>query len=415
VKRSFSNAQRVFLASGLGLIAATYGLVRLAYGLFLPDVQHELGLRADVAGGISAGASAMYCVGAVTGLLLATRLPRALVSAATLIAGTGALGMAAAPDPFWFGAASVAGSAGAGLASPALVQLVGQLVPGTEQDRAQSIVNAGTGPGLVGAGVLALALLPDWRTAWAWSGVFTLVVGGVLLVASRRSQARDRTRPAQSLHRPGTSSQWLRAHARPVVVALLFGAGSAAVWTYGRSVLVDAGASVAVSVSAWIALGVGGAAVVVTARWTSRLGARTLWAVTAGPVALAVLALGILPGSTVLALVSCAVFGWGYTAATGALIAWSTEIDPERAAAGTSMLFVALVLGQAAGAAGAGAVVGAWGYPAVFVAGAVVTAVSALAVLRHGAAIVHRSSLEPVHDWRRRPAGRLDRTPPSDH
>ncbi|WP_144712753.1 MFS transporter [Curtobacterium pusillum] len=377
MKRSFSNRQRLFLASGLGLIAATYGLVRLAYGLFLPDVQHDLGLGADVAGGISAGASAVYCVGAVIGFLFARRLPRVLVSAAALVAGAGALGMAAASGPLWFGAASVLGSAGAGLASPALVQLVARLVPDAEQDRAQSIVNAGTGPGLVGAGVLALVLLPDWRTAWGWSGVFALVVGGVLLVAS----GGDRPRPPAPARPRATPAGWLRAHASPIAVALLFGAGSAAVWTYGRSVLVDAGAPVVVSVSAWIALGAGGAAVVVTARWTSRLGARTLWAVTAGSVALAVLALGTLPAWTVLALLSCAVFGWGYTAATGSLIAWSTEIDPERAAAGTSMLFVALVLGQAGGAAGAGAVVAACGYPAAFVAGAAVTAASALAVL----------------------------------
>jgi predicted MFS family arabinose efflux permease len=167
-----------------------------------------------------------------------------------------------------------------------------------------------------------------------------------------------------------------------LVLALLFGAGSAVVWTYGRSLLVDAGAPVAVSVSAWTALGLGGAAVAVTARWTSRLRARTLWVVTTASVAVAVLALGAVPRSTVVALVACVVFGWGYTAATGALIAWTTEIDPDRAAAGTSMLFVALVLGQAVGAAAAGVVVGAAGPLVAFVLGAVVTAVSCVPAVR---------------------------------
>lgn len=361
--------------SGLGLIAATYGLVRLAYGLFLPDVQRDLGLRADAAGWVSSGASALYCVGAVAGFLLAARMPRVLVAVATLVAGAGAIAMATAGGAPAFGISAVVASAGAGLASPALVRIVAEQVPAALLGRAQAIVNAGTGPGLVGAGVLALVLLPDWRTAWAVSGVFALAVGALLLVVSRGGTAGSRS--------PLPGAPWFAAHRGVLVLALLFGAGSAVVWTYGRSALVEAGASVVVSVSAWIALGIGGAAVVVTARWTNGLRARTLWAVTAGSVAVAVVVLGAAPQSTIAALLACAVFGWGYTAATGALIAWTTEIDAERSSAGTSMLFVALVLGQAVGASGAGALVGAIGFVATFVVGAGVTAASAVpAVVR---------------------------------
>ncbi|ROS58733.1 putative MFS family arabinose efflux permease [Curtobacterium sp. PhB172] len=379
MKRSFLLRQWVLLGSGLALIAATYGLVRLAFGLFLPDVQRDLGLRPDAAGWVSSGASAMYCVGAVVGFLVAARVPRVLVAAAAAVAGVGALTMAAAPGPWSFGIAAVVASTGAGLASPALVQLVSRAVPGSAQGTAQAVVNSGTGPGLVAAGALALVLLPDWRTAWAWSGVFALVVG-VLLSAVSRGSGSGGDRPAA----PGTA--WFAAHRRVIALALLFGAGSAVVWTYGRSALVDAGAPVVVSVSAWIALGVGGAAVAVTARWTSGLRARTLWALTAGAVAVAVVALGTAPQSTALAMLACAVFGWGYTAATGALIAWTTELDAARSSAGTSMLFVALVLGQAVGAAAAGALVSTAGYAATFLVGAGVTAASAVpaAVGRRG-------------------------------
>ncbi|MBF4607665.1 MFS transporter [Curtobacterium sp. VKM Ac-1393] len=363
--------QRLLVVSGLALIGATYGLVRLAYGLFLPDVQRDLGLRTDAAGWISSGASAMYCVGAVIGFLTAVRIPRLLVAAAAGIAGGGAIAMAAAPGPWSFGIAVVLASTGAGLASPALVQLVSRAVPEAAQGRAQAVVNSGTGPGLVAAGVLALVLLPDWRTAWAWSGAFALVVGVVLLVASGASRSGG-----DRLTAPEAS--WFTAHRRVVTLALLFGTGSAVVWTYGRSALVDAGAPVVVSVSAWIALGVGGAAVAGTARWTSGLRARTLWAVTAGAVTVAVVLLGLAPQSTPVALAACTVFGWGYTAATGALIAWTTEVAPERSSSGTSMLFVALVLGQAVGAAAAGALVAATGYAVTFLVGAVVTAASAV-------------------------------------
>ncbi|MBO9049385.1 MFS transporter [Curtobacterium flaccumfaciens] len=207
--------------SGLGLIAATYGLVRLAYGLFLPDVQRDLGLRADAAGWVSSGASALYCVGAVAGFLLAARMPRVLVAVATLVAGVGAIAMATAGGAPAFGISAVVASAGAGLASPALVRIVAAQVPPALQGRTQAIVNAGTGPGLVGAGVLALVLLPDWRTAWAVSGVFALAVGALLLVASRGGTAASRS--------PLPGAPWFAAHRGVLVLALLFGAGSAVV------------------------------------------------------------------------------------------------------------------------------------------------------------------------------------------
>lgn len=372
MKRSFSLRQRLVLVGGLGLIAVSYGLVRLAYGLFLPDVQDDLGLSASVAGGIASGASAVYCVGAVVGFLLAGRAPRDLVAVAALVAAGGAVGMAAAAGPLGFGIASVVGSAAAGIASPALVRVVAERFAEPDVPRAQAVVNAGTGPGLVVAGVLALVLLPDWRTAWVWSGVAGLVVGAVLLAATGGTAASSTAAPAL----PGRA--WALAHRGVAARALLFGIGSAVVWTYGRATLTAAGTSAALSVTAWIALGIGGAAVVLTARWTARLRARTAWTVTAAPVALAVLVLGLVPEWTAVAIAACAVFGWGYTTATGALIARSTELDAEHADAGTSVLFVALVLGQALGSAAAGKLVGASGYPLAFVAGAVVTAVSAV-------------------------------------
>ncbi len=98
----------------------------------------------------------------------------------------------------------------------------------------------------------------------------------------------------------------------------------------------------------------------------------------------AVLALGLLPGSVAVALAACALFGWGYTAATGALIAWTAAIDPERVAAGTSVLFVVLVAGQAVGAAVAGVLVGTIGTTTTFVAAAALVAVASGLSLRTG-------------------------------
>jgi hypothetical protein len=66
------------------------------------------------------------------------------------------------------------------------------------------------------------------------------------------------------------------------------------------------------------------------------------------------------------------------------LIAWTAQIDAARAATGTAVLFITLVLGQALGAAGTGALVGTAGYPAAFLAAGAVAALAALVGLRPG-------------------------------
>lgn len=376
MKRTFLLSV-LLVPSGLGLVAATYGLVRLASGLYLPDVQADLGLGVATAGLVSSGASVVYCIGALAGLLLAARHACALVVAAAATAGGGAVGMALAPDVPTFALLAVLASAGAGLTSPAMVALLQQDPSTRARPAAQAAVNSGTGPGLVAAGALALLLLPDWRAAWAWSGLFTVLVAAVVL-ASARTGDRTSQGPASGVM-PAT---WWVAHTRVVAAALLLGAGSAAVWSYGRAMLVDAGTGRTASVVAWVAVGVGGTLVVVSSRRMERIGPQASWVLTAGVVALATAALAVLPAVTPVALAACAAFGWGFVAASGALIVWTIEIDEARGASGTALLFVVLVLGQAVGSTVVGALVPVAGYAAAFLAAAGVCAVGGLVAVR---------------------------------
>ncbi|MCO7238010.1 hypothetical protein, partial [Aeromicrobium sp. CnD17-E] len=98
----------------------------------------------------------------------------------------------------------------------------------------------------------------------------------------------------------------------------------------------------------------------------------------AGVTALATLALGLGSGSAVVAVAACAVFGWGFVAATGALIAWTLDVDPGRGAPGTALLFVVLVLGQALGSVLSGALMHGGGHGAAFAASAFLAAVGAV-------------------------------------
>ncbi len=293
--------------------------------------------------------------------MLATRRARTLVVVAALTAGGGALGLSVAPDAPTFAVLAVSASVGAGVVSPALVEVLRRDPVVAGDPSAQSTVNAGTGPGLVVAGALALTLLPDWRAAWAWSGLLTFAVAALVLLAARGGGTGEQA-PSVTLPR-----SWWSAHRRVVAASLLLGAAGA---RRGRR----AGPHAAPG----LARGVGGTAVVATAGRLGRRSPRTAWALTCGVTAAATLALGLGSGSAVVAVVACAVFGWGFVAATGALIAWTLDVDQGRGASGTALLFVVLVLGQALVSALAGALVGGVGHEAAFAAAACLTAVGAV-------------------------------------
>jgi hypothetical protein len=283
--------------------------------------------------------------------------------------------MALSHDVVPFALAAVLGSAGAGLASPALVRILQRGLDGGRQAGAQTVVNAGTGPGLVAAGLLAVAVLPDWRLAWSIAAVGAVVAAGAVLVLDRSASPGPGAAGPGALLPPRT---WFVAHRWVLLAALVAGAASAGVWNYGRTLLVDAGVPAGPSVWAWVCLGLGGTAVIVTARPLARLSPGTVWAITSAVMAAGTVGLAASPGVVPVAFVACATFGWAYTAATGALIAWTAEIDAERAASGTALLFVLLVLGQAGGAVVLGALVGAHGHGVAFVLAAVAALLAAL-------------------------------------
>ncbi|WP_153337816.1 MULTISPECIES: MFS transporter [unclassified Nocardioides] len=362
-----SGRELALVVAGTCLIAGTYGLVRLAYGLFLPDISASLPLGSALAGYVSSGASAAYCAGALVGLLAGDR-PRPLVLAALATAALGALGMALAPGLWLFVPAAVLASAGAGFASPGLVGVVARNIAAERVARAQATVNAGTGPGLVAAGLLAL-LVSQWRLGFTISAVLTAVAGLCVL-------ALDRPTSGGAPRRTSGDRRWLLTLRRPALGALLLGAASSTVWTYGRTHLVDSGASESASVVAWIALGVGGSATVLTTRRLGSLPARRAWWLTTASAAVATAAL-FAPDRLAVAVAACALFGWGFVAASSALIAWVAELAPDHAAPGTSAVFIALVVGQAIGSAVTGGLSATLGLPGTFLLAAGATVLAA--------------------------------------
>ncbi|MFC8191209.1 MFS transporter [Cellulomonas sp. NPDC057328] len=381
----------VVTVAGMLLVATTYGMARFGVGLFAPALADERPQLADVLGWAAAAQFTSYSVAALAAARLVDRRPRAGLVLAGLTATAGCLGVAVAGTPAVLVAAVFVAGMGGGFASPALVPVVDAVVPARARPAAQSVVNAGTAVGVVGAGLVsagAPALAPAWllmallcagtaAAAW-WSarsvgarragsvesaapgagasvGAGDGTAGGPSVRADDGTAARAHDASTGSAdHRPAPARWPLLA---PAAAAVVVGAGSALTWTFGPLLLTAADAVPPARVGwLWITLGAGGLLGVLTGALVARLGLRRAWCACAAALALATagVALAVATAVPAPAYAGTALFGAAYMAASGVLILWARQVRPAGAGAATSVLFVALATGQAAGSAGFG-------------------------------------------------------------
>ncbi|MGJ9424363.1 MFS transporter [Nesterenkonia halotolerans] len=364
--------------AGILLIAATYGMARFGVGLFAPRLAAERPELIEVLGWAAAAQFIAYSVAAVIAGRLADRRPRTGLVLAGSTATLGSLGVAVASEPLFFIASVVIAGMGGGFASPALVPVIDAMVALRARSTAQSMVNTGTGVGVIGAGLVAF-LAPSVGMAWVvMAGLAGAAAASVLLPLRGRTElSSPRREPATSSTSWGadsgagvslTPSPEVRAHAwrqmlLPGSAAVVVGSGSALLWTFGPLLVTDSGAVAADQVGwLWIVLGAGGLLGTLTGVLVTRVGEPVGWSITAGVLATAsgVLAWALLGDHAALAYASMAIFGAGYMALTGVLILWARRLWPDHAGAGTSVLFIAVATGQAVGAAGFGLLQDTW-------------------------------------------------------
>lgn len=374
---------RTFLISATALIAATYGLARFGYGLFVPAFAESFDLTPTVTGSISSGSFVSYCFAAAVAYRLA-RAPRLTVILAGTVAAIGSAGVALSGSAGMLAVSMLIAGGGAGFASPGLVTLVQEKVSSGGSARAQALVNSGTGFGVVVAGPLALLLADQWRTAW-W---IIAAANAAAMVAVLRSAGSHRT---TTTARPTFRLTELKPLGVAAAAAALAGLSSAAVWTFGKSLVTTEGAlSDSAATIFWVCLGAAGIAGAFSGDLVIRWGLRRAWFATALLMGSATLILGVLPASVPAVFAGGALFGASYVALSGVLIAWAAELLPERAAAGTAVLFITLALGQAVGAVLIGWLLDATTPLLAFVAAAAVAVVSVLPAVRRARVLAHR-------------------------
>lgn len=340
------------IAAGAALIATCYGLARFAYGLFAPEFRAEFAISSTVSGLIGAGSYLGYCLAIVASLVLTERVgARQVAVAAGAVASLGTAMVALAPStPVLALGVLIAGSS-TGIASPPLAAAVSRWVRGGIQDRAQTVVNAGTGVGVLVSGPIALTLLEQWRWAWALFAAIAAAVS-VWIFRAVPSSAEDRPGEADAPGRgdpderryvPGTTVM--------ILAAFLMGLSSAAVWTFGRDLITTVGgASTLVASSMWTVLGAAGIIGALGGDLVARIGIGWSWTGAMSVMAGATALLAAVPGTVVTIFLAAAVFGSSYILLTALVLLWSTHLYPNRVSFGVGLSFLMIAVGQAVGA-----------------------------------------------------------------
>lgn len=333
-------------ATGFALIAVCYGFARFAFGLFLPRIDADLSLSSTLSGLISGGAFLGYCLAIALSAWLTERIgPRAVAIGAALVAAVGMAGIAAAPSAPWLAGAVMLAGSSTGLASPPLAAAVTAAVKPNRQNATNTLINAGTGAGVVLSGPVALMMGDQWRLAY--SGFAVVAVGlafAAALTLPRSSQATaNNTHGLPSLN----GELW-----RLIAAAFLTGAASTAIWSFGAQLVAlrldwsSAGAGML-----WIAIGAAGIAGAGAGHLIARFGMDLVHRVFLAAIAAGMLMIGITGTSAALTLGGGLLFGVAYIMLTGVYLLWGVLALPDRPATGVMIAFLALAIGQTAGAA----------------------------------------------------------------
>jgi len=334
----------LFIATGFGLVATCYGLARFAFGLFLPAIASDLALTASFSGLVSGSSFLGYCLAIIASAVLTERFgPRAVAALAGSIGAAGLAGMAAAQSGLALGVAVLVAGLSTGLASPPLAAAVAAGLKRHRQDRANTLINAGAAGGIALSAPAALILGNDWRLAFTLFAAATAAATlAVVLTIPRVTRPNDRAESGLPSFSPALKCL--------AASAFVMGAASTAIWSFGGELTRNAPGWASSDVGyLWLGIGVFGLTGGLCGAAVQRFGLGWLHAVCLAAMAGAILSIA-LAASPIIAILGGGVFGGAYMMLTGVYLVWGVRAVPDQPATGITIGFLAIAVGQTAGA-----------------------------------------------------------------
>jgi predicted MFS family arabinose efflux permease len=376
------------------IVAATYGLARYSYGLFLPSFGREFAVSRDVLGLIASGSYAGYIAATLFGSWISSLTgPRLPVVLGGTFATLGILIVATARSPWALALGVMVAGASPGLSYPPLSDAVMRLVRRDRQNRAYTTINSGTSLGVILAGPLALWAGGDWR--WAWVGFATFALTATLWNLA--------TMPAGRYGGPRAPLPQLRwnwfvkpASYRLLAAATLLGLVTSVYWTFAVDLIVTAGELAgsrwpmpwvsltpdAHSQVFWLVIGFSGLAGAAAGDLVTMCGIRLALRTAVMGIALAMGGIVIAPTNAIVVLGSAVLFGSTFILTTGLLGIWSVHVFQDRPSAGFGATFLLISLGQLVSPAVSGFTAVTHGLVPVFYAATLLTISMAFLVPR---------------------------------
>jgi predicted MFS family arabinose efflux permease len=337
-----SQAAKVGVA-GFCLIAATYGLARYAYGLFLPALRRDLGMSESLAGFVASGSYLAYCAAILVSAWGTKRFgARVVVGAAGAAATLGMAGLALATTAEAAAVAVLTAGLSTGLASPPLASAVAHSASPRQRGFWNGVINSGTSAGVLLSGPVALTLATQWREAYA---AFAALAAATTILACMATPS------AAGLDRAAATLEHARLPRPLLSAAFTTGFASAAIWTFGGEALASAGWDATTISGVWVVIGAAGLIGAGAGRLVDHAGLLGAHAIAVGALATATLLFAVAPHPGWTVWLAAALFGAAYIIVSGVYLIWAVNSAPAQAAGVLATAFLTLSLGQAAGAA----------------------------------------------------------------
>ena len=350
------------IGAGLLIVAATYGLSRYTYGLFVPAIRDDFGLSQAAVGAIGSASYLGYLLATLISPLLVRRFsPRLPIILGGMTATLGMLLVALATNPIGLAVGVTLAGCSPGLAYPPLSDAIKQLCRAEKQNRYYAIINSGTSFGVMVSGPLALIAGPRWQLAWLCFAFIALIAtlwNFLIMPGSTREATQheasdnkatsgglsDDRESIRALLRRKLKSKSVR---RLLLGALLFGLVTSVYWTFSVELIASENRlSETGRMIFWVVVGVAGVAGGLAGELVTRFGlARVLrWATLAIAASIASLTMA---GEGMLVLtMSAVVFGATFILITALYGIWSVSCFPEAPSTGFGLTFFLISAGQ---------------------------------------------------------------------
>lgn len=333
--------------SGFMLIAVTYGLARFAWGMMMPQVAQQISFSPRASGMLAACSYLAYCLATPGATLLLARWGvRNTAMLAALTAMLGLLLLAAASSAWLIAGGLFIAGLGAGLASPALASAVSRQIDASRQTAANTLINAGTGAGIIVSVPIFMLVPGGWRAACCCFAVLALIS----LLLARYCLPAGRADP------PGSPVGWRgrlhnRALQRVIIIAFLSGVASAAWWCFGPDVLRQhSHLNERQASMLWLVSGAAGILGALTGPLARCIGMRQVYWLAQLAMAAPLLLLAALTHFSYWLVPAAALCGAGYVTLSGILLVAGAAATPQNAASGVAAAFLTLAIGQIVGA-----------------------------------------------------------------